>query len=351
MHYFFSHVCIKTIMQTILLTGASGAVGYQTLKELLKYKKRFRIKVFEIKTRTTNKKLSLFKNEVEIFWGDISKSEDVEKAVKNSDIIIHTAALIPPMADKHHKLAEKVNFIGTQNIVNSINILNSNIFLIYTSSISVYGDRVNTPNIQVSDKIKPSPKDFYAITKMKAEKYIKINMRNYTILRLSAVMHPKIKLDPLFFHMPLNTSLEIVTTKDVGYALVKSITKKEFLNERIFNLGGGKLCRISYKDFLKENYKIFGLGKLNFPKYAFAEKNFHCGFYEDSDILNSILNFQRESLYDYFNEVENSRSFLKRKIIGIFKGIIQKELLRKSEPYQAFINKNSEMINHFFNKK
>ncbi len=338
-------------MQTILLTGASGSVGYQTLKELLKNKNEVKIKVFDIKTKNTRKKLNKFKNELEIIWGDISKSKDVEKAVKNTDIIIHTAALIPPKADEFSKLAKKINVTGTKNIVDAINKFNSDAFLIYTSSISVYGDRIVNPEIKVTDKIKPSPKDFYAITKIKAENYIKINTKNFTIFRLSAVMHPQMKLNPLFFHMPLNTSLEIVTTKDVAFALVQATKKIDFLNETIFNLGGGGKCRISYKDFLTENYKRFGLGKLSFPKYAFAEKNFHCGYYADTEILNNILNFQRDNLSDYLYEVERSINPIKIRLSNLFKSIIQKKLLQKSEPFQAFKNKNIEMMNHFFINK
>jgi len=338
-------------MQTVLLTGATGSVGFQTLKELLKYKDKYKLKAFEINTRKTRKKLIPYKNKIEIIWGDITNYVDIEKAVENSDIIIHTAALIPPKADEFTKLAENVNVNGTQNIVNAINKFNSDIFLIYTSSISVYGDRIKNHEIKVSDKLNPSPKDYYAVTKIQAENYIKIHISNFTIFRLSAVMHPKIKLNPLFFHMPLNTSLEIVTTKDVAFALVSAIQKKDYLNEQIFNLGGGEKCRIAYNDFLNENFKIFGLGKLNFPKYAFGEKNFHCGYYADTEILNDILNFQRDNLSDYLNEVRNSVNTFKKGLSAIFKNLIKKKLLQKSEPFHAFKNKDIEMVNHFFMDK
>ncbi len=71
-------------------------------------------------------------------------------------------------------------------------------------------------------------------------------------------------------------------------------------------MGGGKKYRITYEEFLKKNFKLFGLEKLNFPKYAFAEKNFHCGIYQDSNELNKILNFQRTDIKDYLNQVKNT---------------------------------------------
>ena len=217
------------MMQTILLTGATGSVGYQTLKELLKQKDKFKIKVFELKNRKTCKKLYPYKKKIEIVWGDITNKDDVEKAVKFSDTIIHTAALIPPKADKYTILAEKINVGGTQNIVDALNKFNPESFLIYTSSISVYGDRIDNPKIKILDPLTPSPRDHYATTKIKAENYIKINTKNFSIFRLSAVMDIQMKLDPLFFHMPLKTPLEIVTTSDVASALVNAIEKKYYL--------------------------------------------------------------------------------------------------------------------------
>ncbi len=164
-------------------------------------------------------------------------------------------------------------------------------------------------------------------------------------------MHPQMKLDPLFFHMPLNTSLEIVTTKDVAFALTKSIEKKDWLNERIFNLGGGEKCRISYNDFLKENFKLFGLKNMKFPKYAFAEKNFHCGYYKDTNVLNEILNFQRDSIGDYLEQVANFRNPIIKKFTNVFQKTIQRKLLKKSEPFEAYQNKNIKMINYYFINK
>ncbi|MCF6364707.1 MAG: NAD(P)-dependent oxidoreductase [Bacteroidales bacterium] len=335
-------------MKIILLTGATGSVGYETLKELLKHTNKFKIKVLELKNKKSVKKLKPYKNKVEIIFGNIINEKDTEKAVNGSDVIIHTAALIPPKADKFTELAKKINIGGTKNIVNAVNKLNPEAFVIYTSSISVYGDRIKNPEIKVFDSLSPAPKDYYAETKIKAESYLKINTKNYTIFRLSAVMNPKMKLDPLFFHMPLKTQLEIVTSRDVAFALVNAVEKKDYLNEQIFNLGGGNKCRISYEDFLKENFKLFGLNNMKFPKYAFAEKNFHCGYYKDTEILNDILNFQRDSIDDYLKQVSEKINPSKKILSKLFKKNIQKKLLTKSEPYEAYLNNNPELINHFF---
>jgi len=338
-------------MQTILLTGPTGSVGFETLKLLLRQNDKYKVRVFEIKNRHTASKLSTFKNMVDIVWGDITDLECVKKAVTGCDAIIHTAAMIPPLADEHPDLAERINTGGTKNLVDAVNRINPGIFLIYTSSISVYGDRINNPVISVLDKINPSPRDFYALTKINAEHYIKCNMLNFTIFRLSAVFSPIMKPDPLMFHMPLNTQLEIVTAKDTAKALVSAVDKKMYLNERTFNLGGGKECRISYKDFLNGNFKIFGLNKLDFPETAFAEKNFHCGIYKDSHVLDRILHFQTESINDHFRLVAAQISFPKKVMTWLLRHLIKKNMLKNSEPFKAVLNRNIEMLNYFFNRK
>ena len=116
-------------------------------------------------------------------------------------------------------------------------------------------------------------------------------------------------------------------------------------------MGGGKKCRISYKNFLKENFKLFGLKDINFPKYAFAEKNFHCGYYKDTCSLNNILSFQKDTIDDYLNLVEKQVNPFRKKIMNLLRPVILKKLLKRSDPYKAYINRNLEMINHFFIKK
>ncbi|MGC9344776.1 MAG: NAD-dependent epimerase/dehydratase family protein, partial [Bacteroidales bacterium] len=123
---------------------------------------------------------------------------------------------------------------------------------------------------------------------------------------------------------------------------------REDLNYRIFNLGGGEECRILYEDFLSRSFRYFGLGKLNFPKYAFARKNFHCGFYEDSDELDDILNFRQDTIESYFGKLKTSVSPVKRLLAGSFRPLIKYHLLKQSEPYRAFLNKDIRMIRQFF---
>jgi nucleoside-diphosphate-sugar epimerase len=331
----------------ILLTGASGTVGHEVFKQLYQKKDKFDLTVFDIACKKTIKKLSPFKKGIEIVYGDISNYGDIREVCSNKDYVIHLAAIIPPLADDNPELALSVNTKGTENLIRNLEQLSPDAFFMYSSSISVYGDRLENPQIKVGDHLMASEGDEYAKTKIAAEKIVCESKLDWTIFRLTAIMgnHSDTKL---MFHMPLKTSMEIATPEDTGRAFVHAIDNKEAILKRIYNLGGGKNCRSTYEDFLSRSYDLFGLGKLDFPNKAFAEKNFHCGFYADGDDLENILLFRRDNLDDYFKIVEQSVPVGRKFITSLFKKQIKQGFLKQSEPYQAFLTKDLKMMKRYF---
>lgn len=335
------------IKTRVLLTGASGTVGFEALKQLYAKRDEYQITVFDLKTKKGAKKLSPYKNDVEIVYGDISNKEDVAKVSKDKDFVIHVAAIIPPLADDEPALAEKVNTLGTQNLVEALETYSPNAFICYSSSISVYGDRIIDYNIKVGDEIRPSVGDEYALTKIAAEDIITKSKLDWSIFRLTAIMGGH-KVSKLMFHMPLATPMEICTPADTARAFVNAIPSKAKVSKRIFNLGGGENCRISYIDFLTKSFDIYGLGEVDFPEKAFAEHNFHCGYYVDGQDLEDAVAFRKDSLDDYFQKEINGVSGIQKGATKCLKGIIKKQLAKQSEPLEALRDNDTDMINRFF---
>ena len=270
-------------------------MGYEAVKQLAALKNCYNTTVFDLKTKQSEKLLSPFQDDINIVYGDITNKQNVCKAVQNTNVVIHLAALIPPVADEKPDLAEKINVGGTRNLIECLEEYATQAFFMYSSSISIYGDRIENPWISVGDPLKPSVGDEYAKTKIKCEQLIQQSKLNWTIFRLAAIMG-KHKISKLMFHMPLNTPMEIATTADTARAFVSGIEKKTELSKQIFNLGGGSQCRILYKDFLQKAFEINGLGKLDFPEGTFAKQNFHCGYYMDGDDLIYYPHFFRPLL-------------------------------------------------------
>ncbi len=234
--------------KSVLLTGASGTVGYEVLKQLIE-KNQYEVTVFDIKSKNSQRKFDVLPQTFEIVYGDISNKNDVEHVSKKKDFVIHLAAIIPPLADEMPDLAEKVNVKGTENLIFQLEKHSPNAFFIYSSSISVYGDRLLTPEINVGDELVPSEGDEYAVTKIKTEKIIQQSKLKWSVFRLAAIMGNH-KISKLMFHMPLKTSVEICTPADTARAFVNALEHQSELEGRIFNLGGGEHCRLTYEELL-----------------------------------------------------------------------------------------------------
>jgi len=336
----------------ILITGASGTVGSSLLKQILKEHSDYYITLFDMDKANIRKKLEKYTGNINRIYGDITNPDDVETACMHQDIVIHLAAIIPPLADKKTGLAHRVNVLGTQNIIKALEIYSPGAFFCYASSISVYGDRLENPEIRINDTLKCSNGDYYAQTKIEAEAILRNSRLDWTIFRLTAIMGVNNhKISPIMFHVPLNTRIEIATPDDTARAFMKAINKKSHLIGKTFNLSGGKECRTTYKQFLIRSFTLFGLGKLNFPANAFAKKNFHCGYYMDGDDLEEILHFRNDTLDIYFQKVKRSISGIQKFLTQIFGLAIKTSLLRQSDPRKALRKKDISLVERFFGHK
>ena len=331
----------------VLLTGASGTVGREVLKQLVDSDAND-IVIFDRFSRPSKQFFEKYASKITVRFGDISHEQDLVKACTDVDYVIHLAGVIPPVADEKPALAKQVNEEGTKLLIQSLEKHSPNAFFIYASSISVYGDRLASPFIKVGDPLQASEGDYYAETKMAAEALLQKSSLAWTIFRLTAIMGNH-KISPLMFHMPLDTKMELCTPEDTARAFVHALHYQKQLHGRIFNLGGGEKCRLSYRQLLSRSFAIFGLGKVDFPPKAFAEKNFHCGYYLDGDELEEILHFRKDDLASYFSSVKQKASPFTVAVTKLLQPIIKKRLLRHSEPLKAYKENDTALTNRFFN--
>ena len=335
--------------RNILLTGATGTVGKEVLHQLLE-KNNYNIIVFSLESSKNKRAYSKIKNKITIHYGSLENESDLKKIKGPVDVVIHLAAIIPPLADEKPEMANRVNALGTKYLLSRVREINPHAFFMYSSSVSVYGDRLLNSDIKVSDPLIASQGDEYAITKIKAEEYVQNSGLDWSIFRLSAIMGVKNhKLSKLMFHMPLETKMEIVTPPDTARVFVNAINHQERLIGRFFNLGGGENCRLTYRQLLIKSFELYGLGELNFHPKTFAEKNFHCGDMVDGDELESILKFRKHTLDDYFLMTKNSIPWAQKTATKIFSYPVKKYLQSLSEPLHAYKQKDKKMIDRFFN--
>ena len=301
--------------QTVFLTGASGSMGREGLRQLLERRDRFRVVALVHPTVADRRVLSAYNGDPDltIVWGDLTNYDDVLRGVAGADYVLHVGGMVSPLADHYPDLTERVNVGGIRNILRAIHAQPdpNRVKLVYIGSVAQTGDR-NPPLHwgRAGDPVRISRFDHYAVTKTVAEReVIESGLRYWVSLRQTAMLHgnppPLPRLDPIMFHIPLRGVFEWVTADDSGRLLTNVCGEDvpEHFWRRIYNIGGGAGCRITNYELLLASLEAFGFDRRHlealFDPRWFALGNFHGQWFEDSDMLESILHFRRQTREDF----------------------------------------------------
>ncbi|MHA1819535.1 MAG: NAD-dependent epimerase/dehydratase family protein [Promethearchaeota archaeon] len=324
----------------VLITGAFGNIGQNTIKELMK--KGVELYTFDLKNKKNYKIAKKYKKMVKkMYWGDIRKYDDVFNAVSNKDVVVHLAAIIPPLSERQPELAYDVNVNGTKNIVEAIkNSEDSEGLghpkLVFTSSVSIYGARNDRePPLRIDSEIQPS--DNYSRHKVECERIIRASGVEWTVLRLGAVppVDLSVGFDPIMFEINLDNRIEFVDGEDVALAL-SNATELLFnseINNKVFLIGGGKEngCQLYYRDFVNKMLEAYGVGKL--PDRAFGKKPYYTDWMDTSE-SQKILRYQRHSFKGFIGKIKKVWG-VRRVFVRAFYLIAQLFLLSKSPYYKS----------------
>lgn len=322
----------------VLITGAFGTIGQYTAGECLK--KGHTVRLFDIKTKRNKHAAAKylrgpFSDKVEIVFGNLLNIAQVREAVKNTDAVIHLAALIPPQSERNPELARYINVAGTEHLTFAMKKQPKAPKLIFSSSVAVYGDRLNSPYIEITDPLAVNDNDEYGKHKIECEGIIRKSGLDFTIFRLSAIFsRVNLKLDPLMFEMPLSTKIEPCTAEDTAFALSAAVENDE-VTGKILHLAGGETSRTTYRIFLNRMMELFGMGMNFLPEAAFSKGKFHCGYMNTAE-SQELLQFQRHSLDSFYEEIFASFK-VKRFFIKIVMPLARMVLLLKSPYYVSYL--------------
>lgn len=292
----------------VLLTGAFGNVGRSTLNELIL--KGHEVTIFEVKNPRNLRYYRKCRKWVKAVWGDIRDPMAVSLAVRDQDVVIHLAAVIPPLADLKPELAKSVNVEGTRNIVRAIERQGGRTRLLYSSSVAVYGDRLAKPMIELNDEVKPNDTDGYAKQKVEAESIIRNSVIDWAIFRLSFIVPPaSFRIDRVMFEMPLSTSIEVCDTLDVGRAFACAVERTD-ISGQTFHIAGGEKCRTNYGTYVNRIMELYGVGRDQLPVEAFSRRGYHCGFM-NTDTSRDKFSFQKLTLEDHYLSIKRRARFIR----------------------------------------
>lgn len=313
----------------ILLTGATGNIGGNALRELLARGHTVRCLVRD----PSRLKVKAPAGKLEVVPGDVRHPSEVTAAVADQDLVIHLAALIPPASDVHPELARGINVGGTRNVIAAIEAQPNPPKLIYMSTIALFGrTQDQPPPRRVGDPLHLL--DPYSEHKVECEALLRASSVTWLILRCTAVPRFDEGFDPLrirtMFSIDPNDRMEMLHPADAGLALANAAQSPDVWGKTLI-IAGGPRCRMTMRDYYQGYFDALGMGSM--PAEAFKRESYHLDWY-DTDESEALLHFQRHSYADFVAELRQRMAW-QRFGVGLARPVVKWVLLRYSPVWKA----------------
>lgn len=253
----------------VLITGISGFVGEYLAEKISDNNSSDQIFGLERNVRQFEIFPELNKK-VKIFPADITNEKEIKNIIQEilPDQVYHLAGFASA-SGKDEDLINKVNVIGTNNLIKALGKINKKVKVLLVSTAYVYG---NTPKpAKETDKIKPF--GFYAVSKAEMEKQALEQKDNNLEIVISRAVNHSGPGQRLGFVIPDFVSQIIEAQKGSEIRVGNLEAKRDFLDvkdvvnaytllmnkgksSQIYNISSGKTTSI--KDLLK---KIIDISK------------------------------------------------------------------------------------------
>lgn len=253
----------------VLVTGASGFIGSILVEKLLE-------SGFDVTAsiRSTSSKEYLRDNRIRFIELDYSDIQSLKEVfyIQKFECILHLAGLTKARAPEDFN---RVNYLYTKNLIDSIKDLN--IRLIFLSSFAAHGPGDEKEFLKVRNLDKDNPNTQYGISKLKAENYIRDNLKeNYLIFRPTGVYGHREKdyyiyfktiknhLEPYLGYQPQR--LSFVYVDDLVELCIKAITSSKS-NNTYFVSDGNMYLDTEFAEITKRVLNTWTI-KLRFPLFV-----------------------------------------------------------------------------------
>ena len=275
----------------ILITGGAGSVGRQLASMFLEEGRRVRIFDLPFMDFTG---LDEDPN-VEVYKGDITDPKSVSKAAEGISGVLHLAAILPPNSEKNKEFTFKVNVDGTNNIVEAIKDSSPDATIVFTSSISTYGD-TSAEGDPITIEQSQNAIDVYAESKIAGEKLLKESGANFVILRIASIAVPEFLEPPEPWPFTSEQRVEMIHRDDVADAIKNSVDSKDAIG-KIFNIAGGDSWRLRGKNYVEDFFQVMGAP----VEMAVYRDSTGWNDWYDTTESQRILSYQNRS-YSYYGD-------------------------------------------------
>ncbi len=327
----------------IIVTGAFGLVGRETLKAL--DKSGYQPLCIDLDTVENR----LFAAEYEKKTGlrtiflDITNEEEIKNILvaEKPDIIIHLAAIVPPHCYLKPDLAFQVNVIGTQNLVKIARKLTSLKRFIFISSNSIHGPRnPHKAYDLITAETALNPCDNYARHKVQSEQYLTASGVPWVIIRLPSIFGlDQSSGGSLFlkylFMMPPERRIHALDARDAGLAIANAVDAPILWQTLV--LGGAQ------PDWTRTSAEFFGAilgaqGMKPIPARYFRQPDPERDadwYYEDwvdSSGSQKLLQYQTHTFAQYLKDLKKVKTQVPRWLMKLISPLVMRQLVRQS-PY------------------
>ena len=311
----------------ILLTGAFGNLGMSTLQELLR--QGHQVRCFVTRRNAHVVTARRFAGKIELFRSDLLHPSDLLDAVKDQDVIIHTAYIIPPLSEDRPEFAQLINVEGTRNLLAAACKQPRPPKFLFVSTFQVFGTTQHLPPPRrVSDPMQAI--DHYSAHKIACEEMVRLSGLEWSIYRFCDIVPLTLRSPhPIMYKIPLATRFELVHTYDAGLAIANGMRNEEIWG-KILLIGGGSSCQVTYSEYLERMLNMMGRGML--PESAFASKPYFADWL-DTEESQRLLDYQRYSFDDIMRHLTRLYGYQKQ-LVSLVRPLARWWVLRLSPYYR-----------------
>ena len=173
----------------VCITGGLGYLGSVLTQKLIE--NGYNVSIIDSKIYGNFLPVEV-QEKINICYEDIRRLDKGIKIIKNSDVLIHLAAIVgDPACDLIKEAAVDINLNGTKNIIKLAEKYDKK--LIYSSTCSVYGAQEKL----ITEKSKVLPLSIYALSKYASENLLIESKLDFLIFRMGTLFgySPRMRLD------------------------------------------------------------------------------------------------------------------------------------------------------------
>jgi nucleoside-diphosphate-sugar epimerase len=283
-------------MADILITGGSGSFGRQLAVKLKD--EGHALRIFDLPS--CNYDFCKDWEKIQVFPGDILDAHSVKNAVHEVDHVFHLAAILPPASEMDREKTFKVNLEGTRVLLQACQDCADVPSVIFTSSVSTYGDTSREPG-PIGPDHSVNPNDWYAESKVEAEQLLFSSGIPYVNLRISGVVIPAFLDPPEPWPFMSDQKIELVCQGDLTRAMVALAGAKQISNQTLI-IAGGRSWQVLGSDYVGRWGEIMDIPM---EEMRFLDRPGWLNWYDTSE-SQRLLDYQQTPLDVFCEELSNA---------------------------------------------